>query len=176
MFKESRWQSAGEFPTQPPDGYASLTRDGGHTPTDAGLAVVRRFTAPFAGEVRLRGQMGHRGDNGDGVRTSIWIGGRRVFSGTQKRNNRPYGPSSGTVKAGGTIDFVAAPGQSDSFDTFFWRASVRLVGDDGRTIETDSAKHFSGPLSPEAGRDQPLDRLAQLAHTLMMSNEFAFVD
>jgi hypothetical protein len=41
-------------------------------------------------------------------------------------------------------------------------------------LETESTKHFSGPFNPKS--NQPLDRLAQLAQTLLMSNEFAFVD
>ncbi len=174
VFKESRWQAAGDFPTSPPFGYAYLSSESGHAPHDTGVAVVRRFTAPFAGELRVRGQMGHRGEQGDGIRASIWIGGARKFNAPQKKSNRPYGPITATIQAGQTIDFVASAGESDSFDTFFWRASVRLSSDDGRVVETDSTKHFSGPFDRESSR--PLDRLAQLAQTLLMSNEFAFVD
>ncbi len=75
---------------------------------------------------------------------------------------------------GQTIDLVASAGESDSFDSFFWRVSIQLSGDDGRVLETESTRHFAGPRDPDT--NQPLDRLAQLAHTLMMSNEFAFVD
>ncbi len=174
VFKDNRWQAGGDFPTKAPYGYASLASESGHTPVNTSLAVVRRFTAPFSGQVRFRGQMGHRSENGDGVRASIWIGTERHFMETQKKNDRPYGPISGQIEAGQTIDFVASPGESDSFDSFYWRVSIRLTGSDGRVLETDSTKHFSGPFDPES--NQPLDRLAQLAQTLLMSNEFAFVD
>lgn len=174
IFNEGRWQAAKEFPTKPPMSYAYLGSEAGHTPHDTGLAVVRRFTAPFSGQFEVRGQMGHRSEEGDGVRTSIWIDKQRVFQGTQKSNNRPYGPLGGRVEAGQTIDFVSTAGGSDSFDSFYWRMNVRLIGSDGRRIDSDSTKDFSGPFDPESS--QPLDRLAQLAHTLLMSNEFAFVD
>jgi hypothetical protein len=174
VFAEGRWQAADKLPTEPPMSYAYLGSENAHTPFDTKLAVVRRFTAPFAGKVQLRGQLGHRSDQGDGVRTSVWMGGKRLFSGTQKSNNRPYGPIRGNVESGQTIDFVATAGESDSFDTFYWRIHVRLIGGDGRSEESESTKDFSGPFSPTS--NQPLDRLAQLAQTLLMSNEFAFVD
>ena len=118
--------------------------------------------------------MGHRGEEGDGIRASIWIGSNRSFMQTQKQTNRPYGPISGRIEAGESIDLVASPGESDSYDSFFWRVSIRLTGDDGRVLETDSVKHFSGPFDPKS--NQPLNRLGQLAQTLLISNEFAFVD
>ena len=174
VFKENRWQAAGKFPTDPPLGHAFLSSEDGHTPFDPQLAVVRRFTAPFSGQVRLRGQMGHRSDAGDGVRASIWIGGERHFIETQKMSNRPYGPITGRLEAGQTVDLVASAGESDTNDSFFWRVGIRLNGDDGRVLESESTKHFSGPFDDES--NQPLDRLGQLAQALMMSNEFAFVD
>ena len=174
IFKSNRWQTSQKFPADPPMGYAYLSTENGHTPHDTQRAVVRRFTAPFSGQVRLRGQMAHRSESGDGFRATIWIGDEQKFSETQKKNNRPYGPIKGRIEAGQTIDLVAAPGQSDSFDTFSWRVSIRLIGDDGRVLESESMKHFSGPFDPES--NQPLDRLGQLAQILLMSNEFAFVD
>ncbi|MFK8114590.1 MAG: DUF1549 and DUF1553 domain-containing protein, partial [Rubripirellula sp.] len=174
VFQDGRWQAASEFPAKPPLNYAYLSSENGHTPNGTDLAVVRRFTAPFDGQFRIQGQMGHRNKDGDGIRTSIWVAGRRLFLGTQKKNNRPYGPLQAPVKAGQTIDLVANAGESDSFDTFYWRASLQLTGDDGVVLETESTKHFSGPF--DAATNQPLSRLAQLAQTLMMSNEFAFVD
>lgn len=174
VYTDNRWQAAKAFPTDAPYGHAFLSRENGHTPADTSMAVVRRFTAPFAGQIRVRGQMGHQSDKGDGVRTSIWIGPKRHWDQTQKKNNRPYGPINGKVEAGQTIDLVASAGQSDSFDSFYWRVSIRLTATDGRVLEADSQKHFSGPT--DEGSDEPLDRLAQLAQTLLMSNEFAFVD
>jgi hypothetical protein len=174
VFKDGRWQAAGEFPTKPPMGHAFLSTENGHTPNDPKLAVVRRFTAPFAGEIRLRGQVRHLSQAGDGIRASIWIGGKRRFMETQKKSNRPYGPIRGSIEAGQTVDLVASAGAADTNDSFSWRVSLRLSGSDRRLIETESSKHFSGPFDPQSG--QPLDRLAQLAQTLLMSNEFAFID
>jgi Protein of unknown function (DUF1553)/Protein of unknown function (DUF1549)/Planctomycete cytochrome C len=174
VFKNNRWQGGSEFPTQPPLGHAYLSSEDGHAPNDKLMAVVRRFTAPFAGEFNLQGQMGHRNENGDGVRASIWLGDQRLFLETQKKNDRPYGPLGGHVEAGQVIDFVMSPGDSSSWDSFYWRVGIQLVAADGRVLETESAKHFSGPY--DSPTNQPLSRLAQLAQALLMSNEFAFVD
>lgn len=174
VFKNSQWQASEEFPSQGTFGYAYLAKENGHTPRDVNQAVVRRFTAPFSGQVRLTGQMGHRSDEGDGFQASIFIGEERRFHETQKKNNRPFGPIEARINAGQTVDLVASAGQSDSFDSFYWRVSLQLRGDDGRVVETQSDRHFSGPRDAESLR--PLDRLAQLAQALMMSNEFAFVD
>lgn len=174
VFKDSRWQGGKEFPTTPPLGYSFLSAENGHTPTQLDMAIVRRLTVPFAGQVKVQGQMGHRNDAGDGIQASIWAGERRLYIGKQKMNNFPYGPFFARVEAGETIDFVASPGESNNSDTFFWRATVQLTSPDGRVFQTDSNKHFSGPFNQEDNK--PLSRLAQLAQTLMMSNEFAFVD
>ena len=173
-FQDSRWQSSGKFPADPPMGHAYLSREAGHTPADTGLAIVRRFTAPNDGAIRLRGQMGHRSDQGDGVVAMIWIGNTRVFHEQQKKNNRPYGPLTGSIRKGETVDFVASAGENNSFDTFYWRVTVQLTGTDGQVIETDSKKHFSGPYNGRSS--EPLDRLSLLAQMLLLSNEFAFVD
>lgn len=173
-FRDSRWQASEKFPADPPYGHAYLSRENGHTPADTSLAVVRRFTVPMTSVVRLRGQMGHRNKQGDGVVTKIWLGDKPLFNATQKSNNRPYGPLSGWVNEGDTIDFVANAGHDNSHDTFYWRVSMQLTGEDGTVIETESTKHFSGPFSSH--ESQKLDRLGQLAQTLLLSNEFAFVD
>ena len=174
VFRDSRWQASGKFPADPPYGHAYLSRENGHTPADTTLAVVRRFTVPMRSVVRLRGQMGHQNKQGDGVVTKIWLGDKPLFTATQKSNNRPYGPLSGWVNEGDTIDFVASAGSDNSFDTFYWRVSMQLTGEDGTVIETESTKHFSGPFRSTEG--QKIDRLGQLAQTLLLSNEFAFVD
>ncbi|MCG8648178.1 MAG: DUF1549 and DUF1553 domain-containing protein, partial [Pirellulales bacterium] len=174
VFRENRWQTSDEFPSKGPMGHAFLGKSGGHTAGDVKVAVVRRFTAPFSGRAELIGTMAHRSQKGDGIEASFWVGDRVLFQEKQQGNNRPYGPLKTRVESGQAIDLVALAGESSSFDSFDWNVKIKLVGDDQRIVETDSVRHFSGPFNPESV--QPLDRLAQLAQTLMMSNEFAFID
>ena len=89
-------------------------------------------------------------------------------------NNRPYGPIGSKIKAGEFVDFIASPKGDTNSDSFFWRIQLKLQADDGRLVEADSIKDFSGPFDPKS--TLPLSRAALLAHVLLMSNEFAFVD
>ena len=174
VFEGNRWQPAGKVPTDPPFGHAFLERENGHTPRDPSLAVVRRFTAPFDGEVLISGQVGHRSKEGDGVRVTIWVGGHKVWDENQKSSNRPFNSVSGRVKKGDAVDFVASCGSSDSFDSFFLRVNLSLRNKEKTSVETNSVRHFGGPQN--ALSTEPMDRLSQLAQVLLMSNEFAFID
>ncbi len=174
VFKKGRWQSQTEFPSKDANGHASLGKDGGHPGNTNDQSVVRRWQAPASGTVRLIGQMGHRGEKGDGVQATILVNNRSIFTETQVRNDRPYGPLASRIEAGQFVDLVASPGKSSSYDSFFWRSQVKLLADDGRVYEADSVKDFSGPFNAES--NQPLSRLAQLVQVLMISNEFVFVD
>ena len=173
-FRNGQWQVAKEFPTQGPLAYASLGQENGHPGEGQGGAVVRRFTSPLTGNVRITGMMGHLAEQGDGVRTQIWVGDRSVFDNIQKSNRRPYGPLTAKIQQGQHIDFVASAGATMNHDTFFWRMRISVSDGVGHTLETESTHDFSGPI--EAVHHKTLARFSQLAHVLLMSNEFAFVD
>jgi hypothetical protein len=174
VFQDGRWQAGKQYPDAGVLGYASLGKESGHTPRGSHRAVVRRWQAPLSGHIHVLGMMGHSSERGDGVQATIWAGQQRLFSSRQKDSRRPYGPLTAKIQKGDHVDLVMSPGESDSFDSFFWRIQIKLIGDDGEVMEADSTKDFSGPFQPESM--QPLDRLGQLAQVLLMSNEFAFVD
>ncbi|TWU42827.1 PSD1 and planctomycete cytochrome C domain-containing protein [Novipirellula artificiosorum] len=174
IFQKGQWQTEAAFPADGPFGYASLSREGGHPGRQKDGAVVRRWTSPQSGVVTLRGTLGHRSDQGDGVLMEIWCDGKRLFGGVQKGSNRPYGPITVEVERGDAIDFAANCHQTDAFDSFAWRVQLKLTRDGDRGIATDSVRDFDGPI--RTTELEPLDRLEQLAQVLLMSNEFAFVD
>ena len=173
IFDKGRWQAEKEFPAKSKNSYAYLGKDGGHPGSTNDQSVVRRFKAPTDGTVRILGTLGHRGKDGDGVMVSVWIGDKRVMHNREQRSNRPFGPYQARVRKGQHIQFVASPGATNSFDTYYWRVKIKLTDRDGQLIEADSVDDFSGPFSSQI---KPLDRLGQLAQALFMSNEFAFVD
>lgn len=174
VFRDGKWQIGKSFPDPSVLSYASISNESGHTGGGEQGAVVRRWTAPNSGIVQLSGMMGHRSDKGDGVQCHIYVAGKELFSGRQKSNNRPYKGLSARIEKGQTVDLVAGAGETTSYDTFFWRGRLSLRGDDGEVFEADTVKDFSGPF--ETPKLRPLDRLQQLAHTLLMCNEFVFVD
>ncbi|MEM9645973.1 MAG: PSD1 and planctomycete cytochrome C domain-containing protein, partial [Planctomycetota bacterium] len=106
-FGENRWTVEKDYPSRGPFGHAMLASEMGH-PGPGEHAVVRRWTAPVAGMVKISGMLGHRSKQGDGVQASIWVAGRRIFGGQQKSNNRPLNGLKSKVKAGDVIDFVVA--------------------------------------------------------------------
>ncbi|QEF99884.1 Planctomycete cytochrome C [Stieleria maiorica] len=172
VFSGSSWQDQEKLPASSEYGYASIGEENGHPGPKH--AVVRRWTAPAGGRVSISGMVGHRNDKGDGVQLAIWVGDKRIWREDQKSNNRPFRHLSADVTAGETVDFVVSPRDSDSFDSFFLRCQISLRSDGGEYFEGDSKRDFSGPL--EQVNQEPLGRLAQLAQTLLLSNEFMFVD
>jgi hypothetical protein len=147
-------------------GYASLTADGG---TAGDLAVVRRWTAREAGQVKIAGTVRHRADkwkSGDGIRARIvssregeiasWI---------------VFGRDAGTeisgleVQAGDTLDFVVDGRDDGEGDGFSWAPTITLG-----EKKWDAKVDFRGP------RPKPLSPLERLAQVLLQTNEFAFVD
>ncbi|GAA5510180.1 PSD1 and planctomycete cytochrome C domain-containing protein [Novipirellula caenicola] len=174
VFKDRRWQAKDKFPDDDAFGYASLTNNGGHAMRGADGGVVRRWTAPVAGDVTITGMIEHREKRGDGVQAIVWCGKEQLLSEVRHGEKRAFGPLNCHIEKGETIDFVINRGQSDSFDSFLWQASIELVTATGQAYQTDSLEDFSGPGGHPTSR--PLDRLEQLAQVLMMSNEFAFVD
>ena len=174
FFRENRWQVGKKFPTESPYGHAYLGKNGGHAPSDPKLAVVRRYTAPKDGTVILRGQVSHSSKNGDGVLSSIWVGKQKVFQSHQLNRKQNHGPYTMTLQAGDTVDLVVSSGGTSSFDSFQWKATLQLTDARGQPTKTVTETHFSGPFKEVT--KQPFDRLSQLAQTLILSNEFAFVD
>jgi hypothetical protein len=112
-------------------------------------AVVRRWLAPSDGTVTVSGIMGHRSDQGDGIRATFAIGDRVMWQEVQKNNNRPYGPETWPIKKGQTLDVIADDNGTTAYDGFFWRANVQFAGSDGRVVESNSFEDFSGPITEE---------------------------
>ncbi|MDV6031559.1 MAG: DUF1553 domain-containing protein [Phycisphaera sp. RhM] len=172
VFSGATWQDQDTLPASSELGYASIGAENGHPGRKH--AVVRRWIAPASGRVTISGMVGHRNDQGDGVELAIWVGDRRLWRENQRSNNRTFRNLSADVAAGESVDFVVSPRASDSFDSFFLRCQVSLESDNGEYFEGDSKRDFAGPI--EKGNEEPLGRLAQLAQTLLLSNEFVFVD
>ena len=173
-YHDGRWQASDKFPTTAPFGHAFLGKNGGHTPSDPALGIVRRYTAPQDESITLEGMISHNSDKGDGVNFVIQTNSQNIFEATLLNSRRSHGPHKIELKAGDTIDLVATSGPTSSFDSFEWTAKLQVVPTQGNRAERDTSKHFSGPYEKEMV--QSLDRLEQLAQILILSNEFAFID
>ena len=164
----TRYQGSDAFPDKL-FGHAMVSKTGGHPGRTRAHAVVKRWTAPAAGTVRVNGILRHTRDNGDGILAVIHSGElRREFKARKNEVKTTTPPIE--VKEGDFIDLIVAPGQSPLSDGFGWRVSVLGIGGGLKNQKWSSFEDFSPPPPP------PLDPLAQVAQALLLTNEFLFVD
>jgi hypothetical protein len=167
------WQAGPQFP-HPELHYAQLTRDGGHAGHDAAHAVVRRWTAPFAGEVKVEGTLAHGTRDGDGVRGRV-VSSRQGQAGVWEAHNAKAATvvERIAVEPGDTIDFLVDCRSGDGFDSFTWAPKVSRVdgaAPSGEPTLWDARADFGPPGPP------PIRPLQAYAQALLMTNEFLFVD
>jgi hypothetical protein len=156
-------------------GWVHLTARGGHPGQDQRHCAIRRWVAPIAGEIEVRGTLEHPSEQGDGVRGWIISSRQGVLKEwTVKHEKHPTEIDSLTVQAGETIDFVVDCRQSDDSDGFGWAPVIKtkqIAGSSTSSVQLwHSANDFSGPPPPR------LSAWEQLAQALLVSNEFVFVD
>ncbi|MEL7265735.1 MAG: hypothetical protein AAFP69_13130, partial [Planctomycetota bacterium] len=158
-------------------GHAMWNKTGGHPGPDRQCAAVRRIRIPRDGHVVIRGQATQREKRGDGIRLLIAHGKKKRASVDLHGTNRPMPTIDFDAKEGDLIDFIAAPKESAAFDSFTWKTLITIETSDGPNIELDSEQDFAGRQGAPPSQAAPARRrLLQLAQTLLISNEMAFVD
>jgi mono/diheme cytochrome c family protein len=170
-FTGQAWQGGPNLPDSKLE-WATLNAQGGH-PASA-HAVIRRWTAPVDGEVRLHGRLTHPAREGNGVRARIVLAGATVL-GTwevhhgQRETNLP----AVAVRKGQTLDLIVDCKDHISHDSFLWELTIEPVQPPppgiGQTWNTQ--RDFAGPEPTGI-----LGTWEQLGQVLLLANEFAFVD
>ncbi len=163
------WQQGEKLP-DPECGFAMLNTRVGHPGRDARHAVIRRWTAPEDGVVRVSGTLRRPNEQGDGVLARIVSSGggeAAHFVAEPKATSIETACEGIAVKAGDTLDFLVECRAEDSFDTFEW-APVVHAGSESWSAEAG----FSGP----AEKPRALTAWEKYAQVLLASNEFVFVD
>jgi hypothetical protein len=170
-------QAGTEFP-DPKLGHLMLTATGGHPGNDAAHAVIRRWSSPADGAVKISGTLRRLSPEGDGARGRI-VSSRHGKLGewVVKNSSADTVADAVEVRPGDTIDFVVDPIDSPAFDSFSWSPVLKLVrGNDaassGRS-EWNAESDFAASLTQPAQALTPLEKLAQV---LLAANEFVFVD
>lgn len=172
-FADGTWRG-GEALPDAQLGWAMLNVQGGH-PGDAAHAVIRRFTVPASGTLRIEGELQHPAAEGNGVVARVVSASRgRVGEWPVAHGASPTLVEAVPVSAGDVIDLIvdSVDGNHTS-DTFLWKTTLRLTRDDGAV---ESWNTLDGIDGPRPAVQPPLDRWSQLAQVLLMCNEFAFVD
>jgi len=152
-------------------GWTSLTPGGGHPGEGSTFAAIARWVAPEAGTLQVKGFVGHASDKGEGVRAVMGLQGspplytQHVFNDRDRFRARDV-----AVSAGDILDFAVHCGRNTGFDSFGLEYELVLETPDGRELVYDYAEDFDSPPPPAMKPDE------RLAHVLLMSNEFMFID
>ncbi len=169
-FTGNAWQGGSELP-DPKLGWVQLTNRGGHPGNDLKHAAIRRWTAPRDMTLSLRTRLVHEAAPGDGIRASIICsrsGLRKSITLHQQEVDVNDGPL--TVQQGDTIDFVVDINQVLNNDQYLWKVTLNELSTEKSKITWNSENDFSGDSIA------PLGPWEQLAHVLICTNEFLFVD
>ena len=161
-FEDGQWRGTQELPDQTL-GWLNWTSNGGHPETDKHATL--KWTAIESGKVNITGSFVAPSKKGNGLIARIMkpdgeILGEWTLNPTEGVPTKLKGIE---VKEGDELWFVADCRDEVAFDSFRWAPKIS----DLKGLISDAKNDFSGPgLAPQA----------QLAQTLLLSNEFFYID
>jgi hypothetical protein len=162
------WRMGETYP-HPKFKYISLSASGGHTGSQD-YTSVRRWTSPQSGQLEIKGTLKHAREGGDGIYGIIWSNKKGLLGEWHCYQNEEKTISKLIVEKGEVIDFISYCGKSTTCDSFSWDPEIFLKTADDFFV-WKASEHFAGPMDKKL-----LDKREALAHILLMSNEFHFVD
>jgi hypothetical protein len=173
-FDGTQWAGGPQWPDAS-IGWLQLTASGGHPGNDRHHAVARRWVAPKDGSYTVASTLIHEPEAGDGIRAFISHSGQGLLRfAALHHSNTALNIEALPVKAGETLDFIVDIRDGLNSDQFLWSpkivAALSAGAGGGNAQSWDAQKDFSG-TSPA-----PMSLWQQLAQTLMLTNEFVFVD
>jgi len=168
-------------------GWVFINTTGGHPGNDLDHVTVLRWTAPAAMTVSIKGVLKHDKPKGDGVRGRILAAGKPLLGPwIIHQQSVDTNVNEVTVKEGETIDFIVDIFEVLSYDSFEWIPQIEQI-----QTQTVVANVLDGDTDPEEtptvqvwnyGQDfhgPKAERISiwqNLAHVLLLSNEFQFID
>ncbi|MEY3174271.1 MAG: hypothetical protein RLZZ436_2185 [Planctomycetota bacterium] len=168
--REGRLQYGEQLP-DPQLGYVFLNKTGGHTGNSLEHCAIRRWRTQHACRVLVHGVVSHANEQGDGIRMRVVAPGGRVLADVSVHNGtQPLAVPAIELQAGEWLDFVADCASGPSHDTFGSRFVVSQSTETGTPRVWKSDEDFREVAAPRQ------DAWSQLAQTLLMTNEFCFVD
>ncbi|MBL8851876.1 MAG: DUF1553 domain-containing protein, partial [Planctomycetaceae bacterium] len=172
----SAWQGGTAYPDTAGLGWVQLTAKGGHPGNDRQHAAVRRWTAPRSTAVRIRYELKHEPEPGDGIRAFV-ISSHSGMIATATVHHSSASLSLDAplaVEAGETIDFVVDIGDQLNSDQFLWHVTIEERGSEAPAAAPLTKWDSSADFTPQT--IVQLDAWEQLAQLLLCANEFVFVD
>jgi hypothetical protein len=177
--KTKRYQGARAFPDRV-HGFVSISAGGGHPGAGPGMAAIRRWVAPYAGEFAVGGEIAVAAKaSGDGIRARIISSKAGLLA--EWIVDRTNGSSCATpvakitVEQGEILDFTVDCRETTTADGFRWAPSLRLLVMPEmapKNLQTvwDAQADFKNPPPPK------LTSLERMAQALLITNEFIFID
>ena len=171
-FENDSWQGGPQRP-DPKLGWCILNRDGGHPGNDPKHMVIRRWVSPIDGVVSVKGVLDHPAKEGDGVRGRV-ISSRLGERGTWTAKNQKAKTNIDRIEVhqGDQLDVITDCLSSPNHDSFQWAVNVQVV----ETSTPDSARNWNSRDQFHGPAPDPLSRWQQYAQTLILTNEFLFLD
>jgi len=173
-YSGTAWQGGPKVP-DPAAGWSYLNAQGGHAGNDLRHATIRRWVAPRDGAVTVSGTVAHRNKGGNGIRARLISSRSGELAVWRLKQLEAEMKIAGIeVKAGDTLDFVVDFNGEITDDEFAWAPVLEMTSSSaanaGQKIEWNAAAQFGGPPAPSLS---PLEKYAQ---TLLLTNEFLFLD
>lgn len=169
-FTGESWQGGAKWPDGKL-GWVQLTAKGGHPGNDRSHAAIRRWTAPRAMTIHIHSKLTHEAVPGDGIRAFI-VGSRggQLAAAKVHQQSADLDLSSLDVDAGETLDFVVDIDEVLNSDQYEWTVTIAESTTSGDTTAWDSVADFT------VDTVRQLTAWEQLAHVLLLTNEFLFVE
>ncbi len=168
-FTGTTWQGGPSWPDSKL-GWVQLTATGGHPGNDREHAAIRRWTAPHDGEFQIETKLVHEPAPGDGIRTFIVSSKQGLLgSKTIHQSTVEFNVASLSVLKGETIDFVVDIGGVLNSDQYLWSVNIKDQVTETATLWDSKADFKTNDVNQ-------LTPWEQLAHVLICTNEFLFVD
>lgn len=177
-FTGTTWQGGLSLPDAN-FGWVYLDAEGGHPGNDHNHAAIRRWTSAETGSISVVSQLIHRHQVGDGV--AAWIvSSRHGVLKSAKVHNRTETMSIDSIEVapGDTLDFVVDVVDQLNTDQFEWASTIQFSPIDPAVSPTEKNESIAWNSKRDFTKSKSLklSPLEQLAHALLMSNEFIFVD
>ena len=134
----------------------------------ARAGVKRRWTAPRDMTITIQSRLTHEPAAGDGIRAFIVSSSQGILqSKTIHQKSEDLNVGERAVRQGETIDFLVDIGKVLNSDQYLWNAIIE---------EHTASTTWNSKTDFPSGSTPKLNPWEQLAHVLLCTNEFLFVD
>jgi hypothetical protein len=170
-FTGTAWQGGPNWPDATL-GWVNLTAVGGHPGNTRQHACVRRWTAPRKMTVSLTSKLVHEPAAGDGIRAFVLAArGQQLHAAKAHQQTINLDTASLDVEEGDVVDFVVDIDNVLNSDQFQWKIAIADVDQ-----QVADRSHWDSDTDFPGDATMQLSPWEQLAHVLLCTNEFMFVD